>query len=291
MEQMVQITKVLTERDREAKIVPIILDCIRDSESEERRLQAVILIDELCEVLGQEICRDQLLYEVITLQDDPALKVRREVITRLVRLSKVLGDQMVVGVILPVFRKLSQDPIWSVRKACVEVLADISQICSPETKNSQLIMLFEKFSQDASKWVKMATFQHFGPFIYSLDGLEPNPKMVDYFLSMGGKDGKKVQKISQIDNDTAFHCAYNFPAVLKVLGPKYWADHLQPMYAQLVTDNRWKVRRSLAFSIHECAVILGPEITEKNLLPILFHFLQDLTEVAEGALQNLPQIL
>lgn len=67
MARMAQITKVLSERDREAKIVPIVLECIRDADSEERRLQAVILIDELCEVLGQDICRDQLLYEIITL--------------------------------------------------------------------------------------------------------------------------------------------------------------------------------------------------------------------------------
>lgn len=59
----------------------------------------------------------------------------------------------------------------------------------------------------------------------------------------------------------------------------------------MVIDNRWKIRRSLAFSIHECALILGAETTEKDLLPVLFHFLQDIPEVAEGALENLPSIL
>ena len=59
----------------------------------------------------------------------------------------------------------------------------------------------------------------------------------------------------------------------------------------MVTDMRWKVRRSLAFSVHECAQILGPEVTESDLLPVIFHFLQDIVDVAEGALENLPQIL
>lgn len=45
------------------------------------------------------------------------------------------------------------------------------------------------------------------------------------------------------------------------------------MHDMMVTDLRWKVRRSLAYSMHECAEILGPEITEKDLMPILFHFL------------------
>lgn len=59
----------------------------------------------------------------------------------------------------------------------------------------------------------------------------------------------------------------------------------------MVTDLRWKVRRSLAFSMHECAQILGPEITEKDLMPVLFHFLQDIADVSEGILENLPEIL
>ena len=59
----------------------------------------------------------------------------------------------------------------------------------------------------------------------------------------------------------------------------------------MVRDMRWKVRRSLSFSMHECARILGPTITERDLMPVLFHFLQDIADVAAGVLENLPQIL
>lgn len=63
------------------------------------------------------------------------------------------------------------------------------------------------------------------------------------------------------------------------------------MHNQMATDSRWKVRRSLAYSIHECARVIGPEKTERDLLPVLFHLLEDIPEVAEGALENLPKIL
>ena len=43
--------------------------------------------------------------------------------------------------------------------------------------------------------------------------------------------------------------------------------------------------------MHECAKILGPVVTEKDLMPVLFHFLQDIADVAEGVLENLPEIL
>ena len=101
----------------------------------------------------------------------------------------------------------------------------------------------------------------------------------------------KQDSLDQVDNETAYHCAYNFPAVLLAIGPESWYDKLKPLHDMLVTDNRWKIRRSLAFSIHECAKILGPEITESDLLPVMFHFLQDIPEVAQGALDSMPSIL
>lgn len=43
--------------------------------------------------------------------------------------------------------------------------------------------------------------------------------------------------------------------------------------------SQWKVRRSLAFSIHEVARLVGPEITERELVPVFNSFLKDLDEV------------
>jgi len=57
------------------------------------------------------------------------------------------------------------------------------------------------------------------------------------------------------------------------MGPDHWHGKLKLMHDMMVTDTRWKVRRTLAYSMHECAKILGPEITEKDLLPVFFHLL------------------
>ncbi|GFY61455.1 hypothetical protein TNIN_464931 [Trichonephila inaurata madagascariensis] len=53
----------------------------------------------------------------------------------------------------------------------------------------------------------------------------------------------------------------------------------------------WKVRRTLAFSMHQLAVILGPEITSKDLLPVFSRLISDLDEVRIGILQNLCEFL
>lgn len=54
---------------------------------------------------------------------------------------------------------------------------------------------------------------------------------------------------------------------------------------------QWKVRRTLAFSIHELAVILGTELTHSDLVPIFNGFIKDLDEVRIGVLTHLSDFL
>lgn len=55
--------------------------------------------------------------------------------------------------------------------------------------------------------------------------------------------------------------------------------------------SQWKVRRTLAFSIHELAVILGDQLTAADLVPIFNGFLKDLDEVRIGVLKHLYDFL
>lgn len=257
IELLVKVTKIMTNEDRADKVLPIILETIRDDSDEEKRILGLELVDKLAEFLGKDNCQNFLMYEIVSLQDDPIYRVRKETVTRIVNISKVLGKEIFLRILFPVFKKLSSDPIWGVRRSAVEVLPHISNLCPIEIKNGVLIEMFKKFSQDSSKWVKMATFQYLGPFIASYEGIEPNPLLIEYYISMCEQN-----KSTQADNEVPYHCAFNFPAVLLTLGVKSW-EKLQPVHDFLVKDPRWKVRRTLAFSLHEIASILGPDLTEK----------------------------
>lgn len=87
-----------------------------------------------------------------------------------------------------------------------------------------------------------------------------------------------------------YHCAYNFPAVLLTLGPTAW-ENLKPLHEKLVRDSRVKVRKTLAYSLFELAKILGEDMTESELLPVLFYFIKDVEEVREGVMISLPQFV
>lgn len=92
------------------------------------------------------------------------------------------------------------------------------------------------------------------------------------------------------NGDNSYHCAFNFPAVIYTLGRERW-DDLKKLYHVLSKDNQWKVRRTLSFSLHEVAAILGPELSKTELIPILNTYLHDANEVREGVMTNLPKFL
>ena len=112
-----------------------------------------------------------------------------------------------------------------------------------------------------------------------IDLLEHYLKMINPPLSYEG-----------VDPDLSHHCAYSFPAVAMTLGRKHWPC-LKEAYEYLARDLHMKVRWTLASSLHQMALILGPEHTSRDLLPIFMSFTRDSEEVRLAILQNLSSIL
>ncbi|KAM9575744.1 serine/threonine-protein phosphatase 4 regulatory subunit 1 isoform 3-T3 [Guaruba guarouba] len=109
--------------------------------------------------------------------------------------------------------------------------------------------------------------------------------LLDQYLSM--TDPSRAQTV---DNEIAKHCAYSLPGVALTLGRQNW-HCLKDTYETLASDMQWKVRRTLAFSIHELAVILGDQLTAGDLVPVFNGFLKDLDEVRIGVLKHLHDFL
>ncbi|XP_015737241.1 serine/threonine-protein phosphatase 4 regulatory subunit 1-like isoform X2 [Coturnix japonica] len=117
-----------------------------------------------------------------------------------------------------------------------------------------------------------------------LQDIIPQP-LLDQYLSM--TDPARAQTV---DTEIAKHCAYSLPGVALTLGRQNW-HCLKDTYETLATDVQWKVRRTLAFSIHELAVILGDQLTAADLVPVFNGFLKDLDEVRIGVLKHLYDFL
>lgn len=111
------------------------------------------------------------------------------------------------------------------------------------------------------------------------------PALLEHFISM-----TEPSKTNNIDGDLPFYCAFTLPGVVLALGRENW-HLLRDTYIHLSNDMQWKVRRTLAFSIHDLALILGQKICVEDLVPVFNRFLKDLDEVRVGVLQHLFEFI
>ena len=93
-----------------------------------------------------------------------------------------------------------------------------------------------------------------------------------------------------LDAEMNYNCAYNFPAIALTLGKTNW-KYVSGLYKKLAEDLSWRVRQTLAYSIHELAQILGTEYTQADLVPIFESYIKDVDEVRIGIVANLSKFL
>uniref|UniRef100_A0A8D0CZ30 WW-binding domain-containing protein n=1 Tax=Sander lucioperca TaxID=283035 RepID=A0A8D0CZ30_SANLU len=155
---------------------------------------------------------------------------------------------------------------------------DDIDIVSVESKSSELIESVEEEGKEDSAHSPVFEDKP------KIQNVIPQ-QLLDQYLSM--TDPARAQTV---DTEIAKHCAFSLPGVALTLGRQNW-HCLKDTYETLATDVQWKVRRTLAFSIHELAVILGDQLTAADLVPIFNGFLKDLDEVRIGVLKHLYDFL
>uniref|UniRef100_A0AAZ3QZI7 WW-binding domain-containing protein n=1 Tax=Oncorhynchus tshawytscha TaxID=74940 RepID=A0AAZ3QZI7_ONCTS len=139
-------------------------------------------------------------------------------------------------------------------------------------------------SETAAMAMIVTSLNHSCPPPSLLQNVIPQ-QLLDQYLSM--TDPAQAQTV---DTEIAKHCAFSLPGVALTLGRQNW-HCLKDTYETLATDVQWKVRRTLAFSIHDLALILGDQLTAADLVPIFNGFLKDLDEVRIGVLKHLYDFL
>lgn len=134
-----------------------------------------------------------------------------------------------------------------------------------------------------SKIVRGTAFQNIGPFIAAYkDTKEVDQRIIDFYVSTTEGSSNK---------DVCYYSSFNFPAFVYTLGRERW-EVFRKIYLKLAKFNEGRIKKTLSHSVHELARILGPEITEEDLVPVMENFLKDsLNEIKIGALRNLHVFL
>ena len=274
------VASLLSQEKQRSLVIPT-LKSFGESEEEDIRVSAAKTLGRLSEVVGVEITKGEILPILLSLVNDEEYRVREAVASALCDTFRVLDESIILETAYPAFIALCKDAVWAVRAACAKQLVQLVKAMPREKMLVVASETFEPFANDVSLKVRSAAFEQLGHLIFALSSAEIPGIFVDHFTSMAESSAASgaLQEI----------CAYNLPAVVLSLKSSRWSE-LRPAFSLLASSLNWRVRRTLACSLHEVAKIIGRDNSEKDLLPVLEKILEDTDEVKIGVVQHLADI-
>ncbi|CAH0476206.1 unnamed protein product [Peronospora belbahrii] len=287
-ESLVDMAALVKPEDQGQHVLTIVLPLAHDDDNEQFRISAVALYNGLAEHFGPELCQQFCVPELISLSEDPVFRVRKSTALSFSNICKTAGTKLSRERLIPAFQRLAKDDIWGVRKACAECLVNVALALAPPDRGPILIPMFEGFIEDSSRWVRMAAYQSLGPFLAALERSQVTDELVNHFVSMSTTAASQLGGSGEVD--IKHHCAFNFPAVVSILGAAEWPK-ISPVFELLHSDTYWKIRRSFAYSLHELARILGQGITETQLATAFDSYLHDVQDVRLGVMLHFADFL
>ncbi|CRK99079.1 CLUMA_CG012113, isoform A [Clunio marinus] len=135
---------------------------------------------------------------------------------------------------------------------------DSMKIMKSESRNPQLTLNLEMPPEEGDESIRENN-----------DSAEVEWNLIEDFVFM--KD---------IDNNLCYKCAYNFPAVMLTLGKQFW-PLLHQHFLSLCNDlqSNVRVRKTMAKSIYQIALIIGSEQATKDLVAPFVEFFKDIDDI------------
>jgi len=263
---LLELRNISKANDDYEEILRLALRLAHD-DSEPARVDSLKILEEISLGMGQNLCELFIVPEIRSLGKDESALVRATVASKLPAIAKIVSSGYFSANVFPLYEELTSDKEEKVRKTCADVVGKVAEISPVSQVGKPLEGIFYRFLKDpTSKLVRGTAFQHIGPFIAAVkEVISIDGDICHFYISTTEATSNK---------DVLYYAAYNFPAFVDTFRETHW-DSFRGVYLKFVKTGDPKIKRTLACSIHELARILGAEITEKDLMPIIEKFLKD----------------
>lgn len=278
-----KLAKLVHKEHVQTHLLNVVITLARDERAEDYRVVAAQLFNDLAPIFGGQLCTALVLPELELLCNDSSFSVRRTVASFLGGICQSLDQPSAQQVVLDLYLTLCCDDIWGVRQACAESVWQVAEALPESARVQHLVPVLEKLLADESRWVRSQAHKSFGYLLHTLSKDDISPELLQLFTDMAFQSDNAEGAFSA-------YCAFCFPAVVEVTGPSRWAE-MADSYATMLKDVQWKVRKSLAYSLHELAIILGSQKTEESIVPAFELLLRDLDDIKLGVVLSVEKFL
>ena len=299
----------------QAEILPIASAKGQLNQSSESRRSSARLLGKVATKLEPVVVQQEVLPTAQALCQDAEPEVRHGVCRNLGFIARGSGLETTKTAILPLLVELGNDDNGLVRLAAIETVVHLLSMLDDDTCTQIIVPLVVK-SCDQAKQLEDEYLPHIARLLGRLcHGLLPNltreqkSKFVEFYrhLSRLGLN-HSTSSAAVLDLDKPMpdlvpkddkhemyeacrrECAFNFPALVLVVGPENFADVLYPTFSDLACDSCPAVRRTLASSLHEIAKLVGTSFAMTKV-QVSNLFADNCVEVLEAMIGNLVHVI
>lgn len=260
-----------------------VITLAHDERAEDYRVVAAQLFNDLAPIFGPEFCINAVLPELELLSNDNSFLVRKTVGCNLGGIGAVVNTDAAQQKVVTLFLALCQDDTWGVRQACAESIEQVSLSMPEWVRVEHLVPAFTRLLEDNSRWVRTRAYESFGPLLHTLAEPDISKDLVRLYTDMAYMSENGDSELSE-------YCAYSLPAVVQAIGKDRW-DEIVDAFGTMLKDVNWKVRKSLAYSLHELSEMLGTMLTDSSLVTAFEMLLRDLDDIKLGVVLNVDRFL
>lgn len=236
-------TNKITERQYEELLLPSVVCLCQDTSDDVRKAMSGQL-GAFIRMLSTSTLINQMLSELLELLEDEKDKVRHEILLTTISILDILPATFIATSILPVLKQSF---------GLIDQTSSSDKKMAPSLPKQFGFMFYHLFTRT-------------GIF----DDEAERTANIDHFL-------KCYKTMSQSTNEDVRHsCAYNYPAVLKIVQIKSFEDHLlRNCLTRFVRDTGVTIRRLVGSFFHEVCHLLTPDQCINCLHKMFITLLQD----------------
>ncbi|CAL9214827.1 unnamed protein product [Arabidopsis halleri] len=277
--QLYELCEAVGPEPTRTDLVPAYARLLRDNEAEVR-IAAAGKVTKFCRILNPELAIQHILPCVKELSSDSSQHVRSALASVIMGMAPVLGKDATIEHLLPIFLSLLKDEFPDVRLNIISKLDQVNQVIGIDLLSQSLLPAIVELAEDRHWRVRLAIIEYI-PLLASQLGVGFFDDKLGALCMQWLQD--KVHSIREA-------AANNLKRLAEEFGPEWAMQHIVPQVLEMINNPHYLYRMTILRAVSLLAPVMGSEITCSKLLPAVITASKDRQVPLSLSLLKLPNI-
>eukprot|EP00850_Spirogloea_muscicola_P022421 SM000293S10922 [mRNA] locus=s293:9990:14172:- [translate_table: standard] len=269
------IGKLLDKQDCVASVLPVIINfsqarrmCPTGDKSWRVRYMVANQLYELCETVGPDVARTELVPAYVRLLRDTEAEVRIAAAGKVTKFCSIVSSQQAIQTILPCVKQLSTDTSQHVRAALASVIMGMAPLLGKEATIEQLLPIFLALLKDEFPDVRLNIISKLDQVnqVIGIDLLSQS--LLPAIVELAEDRHWRVYSIREA-------AANNLKRLAEEFGAEWAQAHIIPQILDMMNNPHYLYRMTILFAISMLAPVVGAEVTCNTMLPVVINASKD----------------